>query len=57
LKRDLPFTYLIARLSIRLGVAPQALLELDKIMLDALVQGLKDEAKENSDASRVKRRR
>jgi hypothetical protein len=40
-----------------MGVAPQALLELDKTMLDALVQGLKDEAKEISDASRTKRRR
>jgi len=35
-----------------LGIAPQQLLDLDKIMLDALVQGLKDEAKEVSDASK-----
>jgi hypothetical protein len=39
-----------------LGIAPQQLLELDKNMLDALVQGLKDEAKEVSDASNSKRR-
>jgi hypothetical protein len=57
LKRDLPFTYLIARLSIRLGIAPQHLLELDKVMLDALLQGLSDEAKEIKDASNSKRRR
>jgi len=43
-------------LSIRLGIAPQHLLELDKTMLDALVQGLKDEAKEIKDANRSKRR-
>jgi hypothetical protein len=39
-----------------LGIAPQQLLELDKTMLDALVQGLKDEAKEVSDANRNKGR-
>jgi len=38
------------------GIAPQQLLELDKTMLDALVQGLKDEAKEVSDAHRGSRR-
>jgi hypothetical protein len=40
-----------------LGIAPQALLDLDKTMLDALVQGLKDEAKEVNDASNRKGRR
>jgi hypothetical protein len=40
-----------------LGIAPQHLLELDKIMLDALVAGLKDEAREISDASKRKGRR
>ena len=40
-----------------MGISPQALLDLDKTMLDALVQGLKDEAKEVSDANRVKRKR
>jgi hypothetical protein len=39
-----------------LGIAPQQLLDLDKTMLDALVQGLKDEAKEVSDASKSRRR-
>jgi hypothetical protein len=39
-----------------LGIAPQHLLDLDKNMLDALVQGLKDEAKEVSDASKRKGR-
>jgi hypothetical protein len=39
-----------------LGIAPQQLLDLDKTMLDALVQGLKDEAKEVSDASKNRRR-
>jgi hypothetical protein len=39
-----------------LGIAPQQLLDLDKNMLDALVQGLKDEAKEVRDASKRKRR-
>jgi hypothetical protein len=52
----MPFTYLIARLSIRLHIPPQQLLELDKTMLDALLQGLKDEAKEISDASKRKGR-
>jgi len=51
------FRDLIARLSIRLGIAPQHLLELDKVMLDALLQGLTDEAKEIRDASTTKRRR
>jgi len=45
----------IARLSIRLEIAPQQLLELDPIMLQALLQGLKDEQKEISDANRSKR--
>jgi hypothetical protein len=40
-----------------LGIAPQQLIDLDKNMLDALLQGLKDEAKETSDASNSKRRR
>jgi len=40
-----------------LGIAPQHLLNLDKTMLDALVQGLKDEAKETADASKRKGRR
>jgi hypothetical protein len=40
-----------------LGIAPQHLLDLDKTMLDALVQGLKDEAKEINDASNRKGRR
>jgi hypothetical protein len=39
-----------------LGIAPQQLLELDKTMFDALLQGLKDEAKEVSDASKRKGR-
>jgi len=53
----MPFTYLIARLSIRLHIPPQQLLDLDKTMLDALMQGLKDEAKEVSDANRSRGRR
>jgi hypothetical protein len=51
-----PFTYLIARLSIRLHIPPQQLLELDKVMLDALLQGLTDEAKEIRDANKNRRR-
>jgi hypothetical protein len=39
-----------------LGIAPQQLLDLDKTMLEALLQGLKDEAKEISDASKRKGR-
>jgi hypothetical protein len=39
-----------------LGIAPQQLIDLDKNMLDALLQGLKDEAKEVSDASKRKGR-
>jgi hypothetical protein len=38
-------------------IAPQHLLELDQVMLDALLQGLKDEAKEIKDASNRKGRR
>ena len=48
----MPFTYLLARLSIRLHIPPQALLDLDKNMLDALLLGLKDEAKEVEDNAR-----
>jgi len=43
-------------LSIRLQIPPQQLLELDPIMLQALLQGLKDEAKEIDNASRSKGR-
>jgi hypothetical protein len=39
-----------------LGIAPQQLLELDPVMLQALLQGLKDEAKEIQDASKRKGR-
>jgi hypothetical protein len=39
-----------------LGIAPQQLLDLDPIMLQALLYGLKDEAKEISDANRSKGR-
>jgi hypothetical protein len=39
-----------------LGIAPQQLLDLDTNMLNALLQGLKDEAKEVSDASKRKGR-
>jgi hypothetical protein len=39
-----------------LGIAPQQLLELDPTMLEALLQGLKDEAKEITDASKRKGR-
>jgi hypothetical protein len=53
----MPFTYLIARLSIRLHIPPQALLELDQEMLQALMTGLKDEAKELKDANRNPRKR
>lgn len=52
----MPFTYLIARLSLRLHIPPKDLIELDKTMLDALMQGLKDEAKEVSDANKNRRR-
>jgi len=39
-----------------LGIAPQQLLDLDQTMLEALLQGLKDEAKEISDANRSRGR-
>jgi hypothetical protein len=39
-----------------LGIAPQHLLELDQPMLKALLEGLHDEAKEISDASKRKGR-
>jgi hypothetical protein len=37
---------LIARLSVRLGIAPQAILELDEVMLRSLIKVLQDDAKE-----------
>jgi hypothetical protein len=39
-----------------LGLAPQQIIDLDPIMLEALLQGLKDEAKEINDASKRKGR-
>jgi len=40
-----------------LQTPPQHLLELDRVMLNALLQGLQDEAKEIKDASNRQRRR
>ena len=50
-------THLIATLSVRLGIAPQAILELDEVMLKSLIKVLQDDAKEMKNASNSKRRR
>ena len=47
-------TYLIAKLSVRLGIAPQAILELDEVMLKNLIKVLQEDAKEAQNASRAK---
>jgi len=49
-------THLVAQLSIRLQVAPQAILDLDTEMFKMLVQVLNDQAKESENASRNHRR-
>jgi hypothetical protein len=47
---------LIAKLSVRLGISPTQLLELDEVMLKNLITVLKDDAKEIANANRrVKR--
>jgi hypothetical protein len=43
-------------LSVRLGIAPQQLLELDEVMLKNLIKVLQDEAKEIANANRSKGR-
>ena len=48
--------YLVAQLSIRLQVAPQAILDLDTEMFKMLIRVLNDEAKEVENASKSKRR-
>jgi len=50
------FGYLIAQLAVETGIAPQALLDLDSVMLANILQVLKDRAKEMQSASRGKRR-
>ena len=49
-------TYLIAKLSVRLGIAPTQLLELDEVMLRNLIRVMQEDAKEMKDANRNKRR-
>jgi hypothetical protein len=44
-------------LSVRLGIAPQQLLELDEVMLKNLIKVLQEDAKEIANASNRQRRR
>jgi len=48
---------LVARLSLETGLSPQTLLDLDQRMFRALLQAMKDKAKEQEDAYRTARRR
>jgi len=48
---------LVARLSLETGLSPQTLLDLDARMFRALLQAMKDKAKEQEDAYRTARRR
>ena len=50
------FGYLIAQLAVETGIAPQALLDLDSVMLANILQVLKDRAKEMQSANKVRRR-
>ena len=50
------FGYLIAQLAVETGIAPQALLDLDSVMLANILQVLKDRAKEMQSASRRNKR-
>jgi len=47
---------LVAQLSIRLGVAPQAILDLDAEMFKMLVKVLNEQAEESKNVGRAKRR-
>jgi hypothetical protein len=46
----------VARLSLETGIAPQHLIELDPAMFKAMMDGLKDRAKEMNNASKRKGR-
>jgi hypothetical protein len=50
------FGYLIAQLAVETGIAPQALLDLDSVMLANILQVLKDRAKEMQGANRRNKR-
>ena len=50
------FGYLIAQLAVETGIAPQALLDLDSVMLANILQVLKDRAKEMQNAQRRNKR-
>ena len=43
---------LVARMSLETGLSPQTLLDLDTRMFRALIQAMKDRAKEQIDASK-----
>jgi hypothetical protein len=49
-------TYTIAALSVELGIPPKDLIEIDQQMLEAIIQVLKDRAKEMKNASKRNRR-
>jgi hypothetical protein len=49
-------TYTIAALSVELGIPPKDLIEMDQQMLEAIIQVLKDRAKEMKNASKRNRR-
>ncbi len=50
------FGYLIAQIAVETGIAPQALLDLDSVMLANILQVLKDRAKEMQGANRRNKR-
>ena len=50
------FGYLIAQLAVETGIAPQALLDLDSVMLANILQVLKDRAKDMQSGSRRNKR-
>ena len=50
------FGYLVAQLAVETGIAPQALLDLDSVMLANILQVLKDRAKEMQSANRRNKR-
>jgi hypothetical protein len=49
-------TYTIAALSVELGIPPKDLIDMDHQMLEAIIQVLRDRAKEMKNASKRVRR-
>jgi len=47
-------THLIAKLSVRLGIAPRELIDLDASMINAIIEVMQTDAREANNASRSK---